>query len=90
LILHHDSAPAHKVFSVQQFLAQKSITQTEHPPSSPDLVPNDFWPFPKIRSALRDKDFKILKTSKESDDGTEICLTTGVLKLFPTVAASLG
>jgi hypothetical protein len=25
-ILHHDNAPAHKVFSVRQLLAQKSIT----------------------------------------------------------------
>jgi hypothetical protein len=25
----------------------------EHPPHSPDLVPNDFWLFPKIKSALK-------------------------------------
>jgi hypothetical protein len=25
----------------------------EHPPYSPDLVPNDFWLFPKIKSALK-------------------------------------
>jgi hypothetical protein len=27
LILHHDNAPAHKVLSVKQFLAQKSKTK---------------------------------------------------------------
>jgi hypothetical protein len=28
----------HKALFVQQFLAQKSITQMEHPPYSPDLA----------------------------------------------------
>jgi hypothetical protein len=31
-ILHHDNAPAHKALSVKQFVAQKSITELEHPP----------------------------------------------------------
>jgi hypothetical protein len=35
----------------QQFLAQKSITEMEHPPYSSDLAPNDFWMFRKIKSA---------------------------------------
>jgi hypothetical protein len=46
-ILHHDIATAHKALSVKQFLAQKSISELEHPPHSPDLVPNDFWLFLK-------------------------------------------
>jgi hypothetical protein len=33
-VLHHDSAPVHKVLSVKQFLAQKLISEMEHPPSS--------------------------------------------------------
>jgi hypothetical protein len=40
-ILRHDTAPAHKVLSVKQFLAQKSITEMEHPHFSPNLAPND-------------------------------------------------
>jgi histone-lysine N-methyltransferase SETMAR len=47
-ILHHDNAPAYKELSIKQFLTQKAITEMEHPPCSPDLAPNDFWPFPKI------------------------------------------
>jgi hypothetical protein len=46
-ILHRDSAPAHKALSVKHFLAQKLITEMEHPPYSPDLGPDDFWLFPK-------------------------------------------
>jgi len=47
-ILHHNDAPAHKALSVKQFLAQKSITEMEHPPCSSDLAPNDFLRFPKV------------------------------------------
>jgi hypothetical protein len=32
-ILQYDKAPAHKALSVKQFLAQKSITEVEHPPN---------------------------------------------------------
>jgi hypothetical protein len=52
-ILCHDIALAHKLLSVKQFLAQKSITEMEHPPSSPDLAPNDFWLFLKMKCALK-------------------------------------
>jgi len=38
---------------IKQFLAKKSITEVEHPSYSPDLTPNDFWLFPKIKSALK-------------------------------------
>jgi len=31
-LLHHGNDPAHKSLSVKQFLAQKSITEMEHPP----------------------------------------------------------
>jgi hypothetical protein len=40
-ILHHDNAPAHKALSVMQFVAQKPITEMEHPPYSLNLAPND-------------------------------------------------
>jgi hypothetical protein len=35
-ILHHDNASAYKALSVKQFLAQKLISEMEHPPYSPD------------------------------------------------------
>jgi hypothetical protein len=38
---------------IEQFLAQKSITEIEHPPYSSDLAPNDLWMFPKIKSILK-------------------------------------
>jgi hypothetical protein len=52
-ILNDDNAPAHKTLSVKKFLAQKSTAEMKHSPYSPDLYPNDFWLFPKIKSALK-------------------------------------
>jgi histone-lysine N-methyltransferase SETMAR len=57
-ILHYNNAPAYKAFSVKQFLAQKSITEVEHLSYSPDLAPNDFWLFPKIKPALKGRRFQ--------------------------------
>jgi hypothetical protein len=53
-----------KVLSVKNFLAQKLITEMEHPPYSPDSAPNYFWLFPEINSVLKgsDEDSRILKT----------------------------
>jgi hypothetical protein len=87
-ILHHDSAPTHK--AVKQFLAKTSITEMEHLPYSPDLASSEFWLFPKIKSALKGRNFKPIEDIKKCDDGTGSCSTTGVPKLFPTVAASFG
>jgi hypothetical protein len=56
----------------------------EHPSCSSDLAPNDFWLFPKIKSPLKGRKFQ------DTEDGTESYSTSGVPKMFPTVAASLG
>jgi hypothetical protein len=45
--------PANKGAPVKQLLAQKSITEMEHQPFSSELVPNDFWLFPKIKLRLK-------------------------------------
>jgi hypothetical protein len=63
----------------------------EHPPYSPDLVPNDFWLFPKVNSVLKERWFSgYWRHPKKCDDGTESYSTTGVPKIFTKVAALLG
>jgi hypothetical protein len=62
----------------------------EHPPCSPEWSLNDFWLFPEIKSALKGQRFQDKGHPKRRDDGTESYSTTGVLKMFPTVAALLG
>jgi hypothetical protein len=57
-ILHHDNDPTHKMLSVKHFLAQKLITEMEHPPYYPDFSTNDLWLFQKIKSALKGQIFQ--------------------------------
>jgi len=54
------SSPKNK--SKEEFLATKQITVLEHPAYSPDLAPNDFFLFPKIKEILK---------GRHSDDNQE-------------------
>jgi len=56
-ILHHDNSPARTALSVREFLATKQITVLKHPAYSPDLAPNDFFLFPKIKVILKRRRF---------------------------------
>jgi hypothetical protein len=42
----------------KQFLIQKSITEIKHPHYSLNLAPNNFCPFPKIKSPLKKRIFQ--------------------------------
>jgi hypothetical protein len=45
-ILHHDNVPSHSVLFIKEFLVEKKLTVVlEHPASSPDLTPCDFYLF---------------------------------------------
>ena len=48
LRLLHDNAPAHKAHLVIEFLESEKVTVLPHPPFSPDLVPCDYFLFPKL------------------------------------------
>jgi hypothetical protein len=73
-ILHHDNAPAHKALPVKQFVAQKLITEIEHPLCSPDLDPNDFCLFSKIKSIIKGRRFQDIEDiRKKKSDDTESC-----------------
>jgi hypothetical protein len=67
-----DNALAYKVLSAKRFLAQKLISEMEHPPSSPHLAPDDVWLFPKTRSALKGRRFQDTEDiQKECDNALE-------------------
>jgi hypothetical protein len=68
------------VLSVKQFLAKKPITEMQHAPYYPDLALNDFWLFPKIKSALKDEDIKMRAIPEQEFSK----------KMFPTLTASWG
>ena len=52
-VLHHDNAPAHSVLSIRQFLEESYVPTLEQPPYSPDLVPCDFFLFPKLKGVIK-------------------------------------
>jgi len=58
IILHHDNASSHTARRTIEFLAEENIELLDHPPYSPDLSPNDFFTFPKIKEKLRGQRFQ--------------------------------
>ena len=46
---HQDNAPVHNSIRVTDYLTKMGIKTAPHPSYSPDLVPCDFWLFPKVR-----------------------------------------
>jgi hypothetical protein len=76
------------VLSVKQFLVQKLITEMKHPLYTPYLALDKFWPFPKIKSAIKGRKFQYIEDIKKIDDDTENYSRTGVPKIFPTLEGS--
>jgi len=60
---------------VREFLATKQITVLEHPTYSPDLVPNDFFLFPKVKEILKGRHFDDIDDFRSN--------TTATLKAIP-------
>ena len=67
--LHHDNTPTHSSCLVQSFLMKHPITQVTQPPYSSDLVPCDFWLFPKLKSPLKEKRFQTVDEIQENTMG---------------------
>ncbi|GBP53966.1 Mariner Mos1 transposase [Eumeta japonica] len=58
IILHHDNASSHTSAEIIRFLRGQKIESTGHPPSSPDLSPNDFYLFPSVKNKLCGQRFR--------------------------------
>ena len=63
--LHHDNTPLHSLCSFTVFgeILHHPVTQF---PYSQDLVPCDFWLFPKLKSPLKGKRFQTLYEIQEN------------------------
>lgn len=57
IVLHHDNASAHTAKNTNDYLEAKNIKLMSHCPYSPDLAPNDFFLFPKIKKIMRGRRF---------------------------------
>ncbi|CAH1990109.1 unnamed protein product [Acanthoscelides obtectus] len=58
IILHQHNASSHTAQKTTQYLTEENVELLYHPPYSPDLSPNDFFTFPKIKSRLRGQRFQ--------------------------------
>jgi len=74
-ILHHDNAPAHTALSAREFLAIKQIAVLEHTVYSPDLAPDEFFLFQKIKEILKGRQFDVIDDIRSN--------TTAALKVIP-------
>ena len=50
-LLYHDNTLANTALNIRQFLAESNITALEQYPYSPDLVPWEFFLFPKLKGS---------------------------------------
>ncbi|UYV63005.1 hypothetical protein LAZ67_2002820 [Cordylochernes scorpioides] len=82
-MLHYDNAPAHRALSVGAFKSKNSILTIPHPPYSPDLAPNDFFLFPRMKSVLKGHRFDTVNAIKE-----KLLAFSGVLLLTNFLGAS--
>ena len=67
------------------FLAKHQITQVTQPRYRPDLVPCDFWLFPKLNSPLKGKRFQTVDKIQENRTGQ--LMATGRTVWGPKVRA---
>jgi hypothetical protein len=61
----HDTAPAHSVLSVCEFLAEKKMTDIPYPTYSCDLLPYDL---PKLKMALKGRRSNVTMIQAKSQD----------------------
>jgi transposase len=57
-LLRHDNAPFHTSVLTQHFLAKNKMAVIPYKTYSPDLVPYDFFLFPKIKFNLKERRFE--------------------------------
>ena len=55
--LHHDNCSSHTALSIKKYLQEKNLVALDHSPYSPDLAPNDFYLFPKVKKFMKGRRF---------------------------------
>jgi hypothetical protein len=65
-MLHHDNAPAHASLLIRSYLARHQTSVVPHPSYSADIVPADFFQFPKLKTTLKGRRFQTIEEIKEN------------------------
>ena len=74
--LHHDNTPGQASYLVQSILVKHQITQVTHPCYNSDLVPCNFWLFPKLKLPLKGKRFHTINEIQENMMGQLMVIGT--------------
>ena len=77
-MLHHDNAPCHTTFSINEFLAEKKHSCDSSAPYSSDLSSCDFFLFPRLKNHLKERHLGTLDNIQKS--------LTNEMKGIPTEA----
>jgi histone-lysine N-methyltransferase SETMAR len=64
--LLYDNAPSHSAPVVKTFLVKHGVVEINHPSYSPDLAPADFFLFPTVGTALKERGFRMLKILRKT------------------------
>ena len=78
--LHHDNAPAHAAMFVREFLAKNKAVIMPQSPYSSDLVPADFFLFPKLKTPMKGKRFATIGDIKEKSKQKLLAITKGAFQ----------
>ena len=63
---HQDNPPVHNSILVTDYLTKIGIKTVPQPPYSRDVVPCDFWLFPKLKEKLRGCCYETIEEMKEA------------------------
>ena len=64
--LHHDNAPAHVPLLIREFFKKHETSVVPQPPYSPDLAPEEFLLFSKLKSSLKVRRFQRVEEMEEN------------------------
>jgi len=72
MLFHQDNAPAHTSSQALAAIRNVGFQLLPHPLYSSDLVPSDFYLFPKLKEFMKGRRF--------ADDKDDICMANGWLE----------
>ncbi len=67
-LLHMDNASPHTSRDTRLHLLFRGLRTLPHPPYSPDLAPNDFWFYHRVKKTLKGRRFRNLDELEEAAD----------------------
>jgi hypothetical protein len=65
-MLHRDNAPAHTLLLIHEFLVKHEMSVIPQLPYSLDLIPAEFFLFPKLNSTLKGRRFQMIEELDEN------------------------